>query len=107
MMEDQKNIIRRVFDEVWNKNDLSLVDQVYAAEYVAHVAGAPRDIEGPEHFKQFVAMHGVLASDLSFSIEDQIAESDRVATRWTATTTSTSGLLNAPGEDQSRRFSIP
>jgi len=100
MMEDQKDVIRRVFDEVWNNNDLSLVDRVYAEEYVAHVAGAPRDIEGPEHFKQFVALHGALTSELSFSIEDQIAEGDRVATRWTATTTANSGLLSAPGEGQ-------
>ncbi len=103
MAEDQKHLIQQIFDEIWNKNDLSLVDQVYAADYVAHVAGAPRDIEGPEHFKQFVALHAVLTSDLSFSIEDQIAEGDRVATRWTATTTPAAGLLNAPGEDQQIR----
>ena len=98
MSEDNKRLIRRVFDEVWNRNDFSLVDEVYAADYVAHVAGAPRDIEGPEQFKQFVALHGVLTSDLCFSIEDQIAEGDRVATRWLATTMPASGLVDAPGE---------
>lgn len=100
MSEDNKNLIRRVFDEVWNRNDLSLVDEVYASDYVAHVAGAPRDIVGPEQFKQFVALHGVLTSDLSFRIEDQITEDDRVATRWLATTTPASGLVNIPGEGQ-------
>lgn len=100
MSEDNKNLIRRVFDEVWNRSDLSLVDEVYASDYVAHVAGAPRDIVGPEQFKQFVALHGVLTSDLSFRIEDQIAEDDRVATRWLATTTPASGLVNIPGEGQ-------
>lgn len=99
-MEDQKNVIRRVFDELWNKNDFSLVDQVYAADYVAHIAGAPRDIEGPEQFKQFVALHGVLTSELCFSIEDQIAEGDRVATRWISTAIPTSGLASAPGDGQ-------
>ena len=44
MTQERKNVIRRVFEEVWNKNDLSYVDQVYAANYVAHVAGAPRDV---------------------------------------------------------------
>lgn len=100
MSEDNKNLIRRVFDEVWNRSDLSLVDEVYASDYVAHVAGAPRDIVGPEQFKQFVALHGVLTSDLSFRIEDQITEDDRVATRWLATTTPASGLVNIPGEGQ-------
>ena len=100
MMDEQKNMIQRLFDEVWNKGNLSLVDQLYAPDYVAHVAGAPRDIEGPESFKQFVALHGVLTSELSFSIEDQIAEGDRVATRWVSTAVPASGLVNTPGESQ-------
>ena len=103
MTQDQKTVIRRVFDEVWNKSDFSLLDQVYGSDYVAHVAGAPRDIEGPEQFKQFVALHGVLTSDLSFSVDDQIAEGDSVATRWTATTTPTSGLVSLPPDAQEIR----
>lgn len=98
MIQDNKLIIRRVFEEIWNRNDFSLIDQVYAPEYVAHVAGSPRDIEGPEQFKQFVALHGVLTSELHFSVDDQIAEGDRVATRWTATSTTASGLI-AGGDD--------
>ena len=100
MTEDRKHLIRRVFDEIWNSSDLSLVDQVYAADYVAHVAGAPRDIEGPEQFKQFVALHGVLTTDLRFTIEDQITEDDRVATRWTSTAIPAAGLLSTAGEGQ-------
>jgi steroid delta-isomerase-like uncharacterized protein len=100
MTQDHKTVIRRVFDEVWNKSDFSLLDQVYGPDYVAHIAGAPKDVEGPEQFKQFVALHSVLASDLSFSIDDQIAEDDSVATRWTATAAPTSGLVNAPTDGQ-------
>lgn len=94
MAQDQKKVIRQMFDEVWNKSDFSLIDRVYGPDYVAHVAGAPRDVEGPEQFKQFVALHGVLASDLSFSVDDQIAEGDSVATRWTATAMPASGLVS-------------
>ena len=100
MTQDHKKVIRQVFDEVWNKSDFSLIDRVYGPDYIAHVAGAPRDVEGPEQFKQFVALHGVLASDLSFSVDDQIAEGDSVATRWTATAMSTSGLVSVPTNGQ-------
>ena len=100
MTQDHKTVIRRVFDEVWNKSDFSLLDQVYGPDYVAHIAGAPKDVEGPEQFKQFVALQGVLISDLSFSVDDQIAEGDSVATRWTATAAPTSGLVNAPTDGQ-------
>lgn len=100
MIQDNKLIIRRVFEEVWNKNDFSLIDQVYSPEYVAHIAGSPRDIEGPEQFKQFVALHGVMTSELHFGVDEQVAEDDRVATRWTATSTTASGLIAGGGDSQ-------
>lgn len=100
MPQDHKLVIRRIFDEVWNKSDLSLVDEAYGPDYVAHVAGAPKDIEGPQQFKQFVALHSVLTSDLNFSVEDQIAEGDSVATRWTAATVPATGLVNTPADTQ-------
>jgi steroid delta-isomerase-like uncharacterized protein len=100
MTQDHKTVIRRVFDEVWNKSDFSLLDQVYGPDYVAHIAGSPKDVEGPEQFKQFVALQGVLISDLSFSVDDQIAEGDSVATRWTATAAPTSGLVSVPTDGQ-------
>jgi len=100
MTEDPKTVIREAFEAVWNRTDLSFVDQVFAPDYVGHVAGAPRDIEGPEHYKQFVALHGVLTSELHFRVEDQIAEGDRVASRWTATTIPASGLVSVPADRQ-------
>lgn len=100
MTQDHKTVIRRVFDEVWNKTDLSFVEQVYGPDYVAHVSGAPRDIQGPEQFKQFVALHGVLTLELHFRVEDQIAEGDSVATRWTATTVPAAGLISTPSDSQ-------
>ena len=100
MPQDNKTLIRQVFDEVWNKSDFSLVDQLYGPDYIAHVAGAPKDIEGPEQFKQFVALQGVMISDLSFSIDDQIAEGDSVATRWTAIVAPTAGLVSVPTDTQ-------
>jgi len=101
MIEDHKMVIRQVFEEIWNRSNFSLIDQVYAPEYVAHIAGSPSDIEGPEQFKQFVALHGVLTSELNFNIDDQIAEGDRVATRWTATSTTASGLIAGASDGQS------
>ena len=100
MSQDHKLMIRKVFEEVWNKNDFSLIDEVYAPAYAAHVAGSPRDIEGPEQFKQFIALHGVLTSELHFRVEDQIAEGDRVATRWTAKSTTASGLISGGNDGQ-------
>jgi len=100
MIEDHKKVIRQVFEEIWNRSEFTLIDRFYTPEYVAHVAGSPSDIEGPEQFKQFVALHGVLTSELNFSVDDQIAEGDRVATRWTATSKAASGLIAGASDGQ-------
>ena len=96
MTQDCKMAIQQMFDEVWNKSDLSFVDQIYGQDYVGHITGAPKDIEGLEHLKQFIALHAVLTSDLNFRVDDQIAEGDRVASRWTATTKPTAGVTSKP-----------
>ena len=100
MTQKNKAVIRRIFDEVWNQADFSLIDQVFGPGFVAHVSGSPKDIEGLEQYKQFVALHSVLASELSFSVDGQIAEGNNVATRWTATTVPTSGLGSMPSDAQ-------
>jgi len=53
-------------------------------DYVAHIASSPEDIKGIQQFKQFVALFHFAFPDTQFTIEDQIAEGSKVATRWTA-----------------------
>lgn len=94
MSQENKALIRRVFEEIWNKSDLSVVDEIYAPDYVAHIANAPAPVDGPERFKQFVALLGVVSPDLQFRTEDQIAEGDKVATRWTAIGSPAGGVFS-------------
>ena len=100
MTQQNKAVIQQIFDEVWNKGDLSIIDQVFEPGYVAHVSGAPADVEGLVQYKEFVALHSVLASELSFSVDDQIAEGDQVATRWTASSLPTKGLISTTTDTQ-------
>ena len=100
MSDEHKALARRVFEEVWNHLDATVVDRIYAEDYVAHIASAPEDISGVERFKQFVALFRALSPDLRFAVEDQIAEGDRVATRWTARGTRTAGLGSITSTDQ-------
>ena len=82
MSEQNKARIRRVIEEVYNRGDLALVDEVAASELVIH-AGS-QDIRGREGAKQYVAALRAGFPDLRFTIEDQVAEGDMVVTRWTA-----------------------
>ncbi|MHC4537889.1 MAG: ester cyclase [Planctomycetota bacterium] len=53
--EANRAIVHRVFEELVNQKNLSLIDEFYATDYVYRVAGIP-DVHGSEDFKQFSAM---------------------------------------------------
>ena len=84
MLESNKTLARKVFEEIWNQGALPLADEIYDRDYVAHISHHPEAIQGVEAFKQFVALFQTLHPDLQFTVEDQIAEGDQVVTRWTA-----------------------
>ena len=80
MSEQNKKIARQVFEEVQSKGNLALVDQIVADDFVGHTP--PNDIHGPEGARQFDLMLRGAFPNLKVTVEDQIAEGDRVATRW-------------------------
>ncbi len=85
--EENKALARRVIEEMFNKGNLDVADELLAPDYVDHDPAMPEDIHGPEGFKQYVSGYRSAFSDLHIEIEEQIAEGDLVATRWTGTGT--------------------
>jgi steroid delta-isomerase-like uncharacterized protein len=85
--EENKALARRVLEEMFNEGNLDLADEVFAPDYVNHDPAMPEDIRGPEGFKEYVGAYRTAFPDLHLQIEDQIAEGDRVVTRWTGTGT--------------------
>jgi len=82
--EDIKQVVQQVFEKLWNQGDTSAADQILADNYVAHIADIPSPINSADEFKQFVALFRALSPGIWFTIEDQVAEGDKVATRWSA-----------------------
>lgn len=80
--EENKALVRRIYEEVLNKGDLHVVDDLYATEYVYTSPGAPES-RGPEGFKQRVRMLQTAFPDLRFNLEQIIAEGESVVSRWT------------------------
>src|SRR5688500_6740686 len=78
---------RRFFDEIWSQGDLDLVDQLFAPEYVGHPAGPEAIVRGPEGVKEYIGPLREGVPDLTVTVEDQVVDQDKVATRWTATGT--------------------
>ncbi len=79
--EENKAVVRRAIDEVVNKGDLAVVDEILASNYVYHFP--THDIEGPEGFKEFINAMRTAFPDLHVTIEDLIAEGDTVAACFT------------------------
>jgi predicted ester cyclase len=82
-IEENKALIRYVFDELFNQGNLDVADELFSPDYHGHHAGLATDIHGPEGFKQLVVLYRSTFPDLHVTIEDQIAERDKVVSRFT------------------------
>ena len=85
-MEENKAIIRKVVEEV-NKRNLAVLDEFTAPDYVDHT----NQLQGLESVKQFYAMVFKDFPDFHRTIEDIIAEGDKVWARYETTGTAPSG----------------
>jgi len=83
MTEDTKRISRQVIEEVFNKGRLDIADELVAVGAVSHDPARPDSI-GPEGLKEQVTGYRTAFPDVAITIDDQVAEGDRVVTRWTA-----------------------
>jgi predicted ester cyclase len=82
-----KRKVRLFVEAVWNEGRLELIDELVAADYLGRVPRIERDVHGPEGVRRLVANGRSAHPNLYVKIDDQIAEDDRVATRWRAMTT--------------------
>ena len=103
--EENKALVRRVFEEGWNAGNLELFNETDAPEYVLHDPSVPEDVRGVEAVKQFASMYLRAFPDLRFTIEEQLAEGDKVVTRWTSSATHQGELMGIPATGNRTRVS--
>jgi len=99
MAENSKGIVRQ-FWGVWNEDNIGLVDELLAPDYVNHSPGILDQPEGPEGVRAVVAMFRSGMPDLRVVIEDMIAEGDKVAARYTLEGTHERELFGVPPTGQ-------
>ncbi len=90
-----KATMRRIFEEVFNKGNLAIVDEVIATNYVVH-SPMGQEYKGPEGFKQMATMSLTAFPDLHMTINDIIAEGDKVALHFTYTGTHKGDMMGIP-----------
>src|SRR5829696_4209990 len=76
--EKNKALVCRFFEEVFKRGNLGVADELLAADFAWKLPGKDAGIED---YKQWVAEQLASSSDLHFSIEEQIAEGEKVVTR--------------------------
>ena len=81
-IEQNKALARRWSEEVWGKGNLATIDELFATNFVFNYAppGVSPDREG---YKQTVTNMCAPFADIRGTIEDMVAEGDKVVVRWT------------------------
>src|SRR5215211_2738134 len=82
--DSNKALVRRWLEEVFSRGELDAADALFTPNYALHDPSFPRDVYGPEGIKRYVSTYRVAFSDLEVTVQDQLAEEDKVVTRWTA-----------------------
>ncbi len=91
--EENKALVRRFFEESWNGADFEVFDETNAPDYVLHDPSVPGEVRGIEGIKGFASMFLGAFPDLRFTIEEQVAEGDKVLTRWSSSATHRGELM--------------
>ena len=93
--EQNKATARRWFSDIITEGQLGVADEIFAANHIIHDPHAPPSgwPNGPEGLKMVASVFGGGFRDWNISIDDQIAEGDRVASRWMASATHTGSVM--------------
>jgi steroid delta-isomerase-like uncharacterized protein len=100
MSAETKALIRRYAEEIWNKGNLAVANEVIAPNFSGFFPGLP-EFNGLEGFKQRFASMYTAFPDLQVTIEDIFAEGNKVVARWTMRGTHKGDLMGlAPTSKQ-------
>ena len=102
MSEENKALARRYLEEVWDKGNVALIDELFTTDFVRHGPPAVEgEVRGPEGFKGLVSTYHAGFPDFQVTIDDMIAEGDRVVSRWTVRGTHQGELMGQRSYRQS------
>ena len=94
-LEENKSIVRRLYEEFFNQGNLNLADELFAPHYINRSAPAGR-APGPEGVKQSGFIFRTAFPDFHNTIEDLIAEGDKVVVRFTTRGTHQGTFMGIP-----------
>jgi len=90
MTQDERDLGRRWFEEVWNKGRRDAIPEMLAPDAVIHDGAL--DSVGPEGFYPFFDRLNATLEGIHVTVHDTLAEGDRICVRWSCT-----GKHSGPG----------
>jgi steroid delta-isomerase-like uncharacterized protein len=97
MTSGNLELIRRVYEEVYNRGVLDALEDIYTAEYFSHPNSInPEGVRGPEGIRETVRTLRDAVPDVRFEILDAVSSGDKVVTRWKMTGTMTGSMYGFP-----------
>src|SRR5215472_16771964 len=92
---ENKAVVRRFFDEVWNGGRIDVIDQIITPDAVDHNPN-PGQPPGSEGVRWLVRVFSSAFPDMHFDLQDQVAEGDKVVSRWVLSGTQQGELFGIP-----------
>lgn len=86
MSEANKAVVRRLYEEVFEKGNLTLTDELFSPAYVRHDPALP-EVRGLAGARQLCIMIRTAFPDMHCTLEDMVAEGDKVVLRWSVRAT--------------------
>lgn len=93
-IEQNKTIVRRFIEEVISKGNLAVIDELIAPDYIYHAPGM--EVSGPDGMKQLFTMLRTAFPNWHETVEDMIAEGDKVVFRVTGNGTHKGEFMGIP-----------
>ena len=84
--EDNEELHRRITEEVWERRNFDVIDELVAEDFVLHDPSMPEPIRGPEGYREMAEMGSGIV-DGRIEIEQLLSMDDWVVARWTQTGT--------------------
>ena len=82
MPTDNKSLVRRMYEEVWNKRRLEVAGELISQSHALQVMDAADSGIGPEAYARTVAQFVTAFPDLKFTVIDMVAENEKVVAFW-------------------------
>jgi steroid delta-isomerase-like uncharacterized protein len=102
---ENKALIRRFYEEVWQRGNLGVADEVFADQYERHDFRTGEPTPGPEGQRQIAGEFRAAFPDLSWQIDFILADGEFVVGRWTASGTHLGAWAGVEATAKPMRFS--